>query len=139
MGATLKAVTTTEGVAPFAFSEAALAECRAIMARYPEGRTKSALIPILHIAQAGNDGWLSVPAMDAVAALMGIRGAKSQARASMKTEVARACVRGPEPALELLALAEADLRAVGRITGDLVRVVADGPITIDVELTPEEA
>ena len=73
MGATLKAVTTTEGVAPFAFSEAALAECRAIMARYPEGRTKSALIPILHIAQAGNDGWLSVPAMDAVAALMGIR------------------------------------------------------------------
>ena len=72
MGATLKAVTTTEGVAPFAFSEQALAECRAIMARYPEGRTKSALIPILHIAQAGNDGWLSVPAMDAVAALMGI-------------------------------------------------------------------
>lgn len=73
MGATLKAVTTTEGVAPFAFSEQALAECRAIMERYPAGRSKSALIPILHIAQAGNDGWLSVPAMDAVAGLLGIR------------------------------------------------------------------
>jgi hypothetical protein len=45
-------ITTTEGTRPFAFSEAALAECRALMARYPEGRSKSALIPILHIAQA---------------------------------------------------------------------------------------
>lgn len=73
MSVRLTPVTTTEGVAPFTFSEHALAECRTIMARYPEGRTKSALIPILHIAQAGNDGWLSVPAMDAVAALLGLQ------------------------------------------------------------------
>lgn len=73
MGATIKAVTTTEGTPPFAFSEAALAECRTIMSRYPEGRTKSALIPILHIAQAENGGWLSVNAMDAVAGLLGLQ------------------------------------------------------------------
>ena len=78
--------------------------------------------------------------LDAVAAaLMGIRGAKSQAKASMKTEVSRATVRGPEEALALLALAEPDLRAVGRITGDLVRVVAEGPILVEVELVTEGA
>jgi NADH-quinone oxidoreductase subunit E len=73
MGATVKAITTTAGVAPFAFSEAALAECKALMTRYPEGRSKSALLPILHIAQTENQGWLSVNAMDAVAQVMGIR------------------------------------------------------------------
>lgn len=73
MGATLKAVTTTEGTPPFAFSERALAECRAIITRYPKERSKSALIPILHIAQAENGGWLSVNAMDAVAQVLGLQ------------------------------------------------------------------
>ena len=73
MGATVKAVTTTEGTPPFTFSDPALAECREIIARYPQGRTKSALIPILHIAQAENGGWLSVNAMDAVAQLLGLQ------------------------------------------------------------------
>ena len=57
MSARTRPITTTAGTSPFAFSEAALAECRAIIARYPQGRSKSALIPILHIAQAENDGW----------------------------------------------------------------------------------
>ena len=73
MGATLKAVTTTEGTPPFSFSAEGLAECQRIIARYPEGRSKSALLPILHIAQAENDGWLSVNAMDAVAQVLGIQ------------------------------------------------------------------
>ena len=73
MSARARPITPTEGTKPFAFSEAALAECREIIARYPAGRSKSALIPILHIAQAENDGWLSVNAMDAVAHLMGLR------------------------------------------------------------------
>ena len=73
MSARTRPITTTEGTRPFAFSEAALAECRALMARYPEGRSKSALIPILHIAQAENDGWLSVNAMDAVAGVLGLQ------------------------------------------------------------------
>jgi len=73
MSARTRPITTTAGTRPFAFSEAALAECKAIMARYPEGRSKSALLPILHIAQSENDGWLSVNAMDAVAHVMGLQ------------------------------------------------------------------
>jgi NADH-quinone oxidoreductase subunit E len=62
--------TATEGVPSFVFNEEALAECRTLIGRYPAEHSKSALIPILHIAQAENDGWLSVPAMDAVARLL---------------------------------------------------------------------
>src|SRR5436305_1977861 len=44
-----------------------------IIARYPEGRQKSALLPLLHIAQEENNGWLSVEAMDYVAELLKIK------------------------------------------------------------------
>ncbi len=43
-----------------------------IIARYPEGKQKSALIPLLHLAQDANGGWLDVPVMDYVADLLGI-------------------------------------------------------------------
>lgn len=46
---------------------------RSIMTRYPEGKHKSALLPILHIAQAESDGWLSVPVMDRVAEILSIQ------------------------------------------------------------------
>jgi NADH-quinone oxidoreductase subunit E len=42
-----------------------------IVSRYPEGKHKSALLPILHEVQAVN-GWLSAPAMDKVAAYLNI-------------------------------------------------------------------
>jgi NADH-quinone oxidoreductase subunit E len=54
------------------FSDEALAECSKIMKRYPAGKQKSALLPILHIAQAENDGWLSSSTMDKVADIIGI-------------------------------------------------------------------
>ncbi len=41
--------------------------------RYPEGKHKSALIPILHVAQAEFDGWLSVETMDYVASILSIQ------------------------------------------------------------------
>jgi NADH-quinone oxidoreductase subunit E len=44
-----------------------------MMKRYPEGKHKSALIPILHLAQAEFDGWLSVPVMDYVASILKIQ------------------------------------------------------------------
>ena len=44
-----------------------------IISRYPEGKSKSALLPILHIAQAENEGWLSAEAMDLVASILGIQ------------------------------------------------------------------
>ena len=71
---------------------------------------------------------------DVAAALAEIRGAKSKAKVSMKTEVSMAKVYGPAPALARLQLVESDLRAVGRMTGDLSWVEADGPIAVDVTL-----
>jgi len=44
-----------------------------IIAKYPEGRQKSALIPVLHIAQKEFGGWLDVPVMDYVAELLNIK------------------------------------------------------------------
>jgi NADH-quinone oxidoreductase subunit E len=52
------------------FSEEQLKKAHEIIARYPEGKQKSALIPILHIAQEENNGWLSAEAMDYVAGLL---------------------------------------------------------------------
>ena len=55
------------------FSDAALAVVNKILKRYPEGKQKSAILPVLHIAQAEFDGWLSVPAMDYVASILKIQ------------------------------------------------------------------
>ena len=46
---------------------------QSIISRYPEGKQKSALLPLLHIAQAESDGWLSVPVMDRVAEILNIQ------------------------------------------------------------------
>lgn len=54
------------------FSETKLQEVRKIIARYPEGKHKSALLPLLHLAQDEFGGWLDVPAMDYVASLLKI-------------------------------------------------------------------
>jgi NADH-quinone oxidoreductase subunit E len=55
------------------FSEESLALVKKIIARYPEGKQKSALIPLLHLAQAEFDGWLSSEVMDYVASLLNIQ------------------------------------------------------------------
>ncbi|ATL47253.1 NAD(P)H-dependent oxidoreductase subunit E [Chitinophaga caeni] len=52
------------------FSEEKLQKVKEIIARYPEGRQKSALIPVLHLAQEEFDGWLSADTMDYVASLL---------------------------------------------------------------------
>ena len=54
------------------FSEEKLKKVKEVMARYPEGKQKSALIPVLHIAQDEFGGWLDVPVMDYVAELLSI-------------------------------------------------------------------
>src|SRR3546814_2722981 len=54
------------------FSAERLAEVKQIIERYPEGRQKSALLPVLHIAQAEFDNWLSPEVMDYVAELLEI-------------------------------------------------------------------
>lgn len=54
------------------FSENKLQEVQAIINRYPEGKQKSALIPLLHMAQEEFGGWLSPQSMDYVASLLSI-------------------------------------------------------------------
>lgn len=55
------------------FSQAALQMIDKIKKRYPENSRKSALIPVLHIAQAESGGWLSPHVMDYVADMLGIK------------------------------------------------------------------
>jgi NADH-quinone oxidoreductase subunit E len=55
------------------FSDEKLSKVNNIIARYPQGKQKSALIPLLHMAQDENAGWLSVEAMDYVATLLSIK------------------------------------------------------------------
>jgi len=54
------------------FSQEKLDKVKEIIARYPEGKQKSALIPLLHLAQEEFGGWLDVPVMDYVASLLHI-------------------------------------------------------------------
>ncbi len=49
-----------------------LQELQRLLARYPDGQQKSALIPLLHIAQA-EFGWLSPQVMDYVARLLDLQ------------------------------------------------------------------
>ena len=55
------------------FSPETKALVERIIKRYPEGKQKSALLPLLHLAQAEFNGWLSVPAMDYVASILNIK------------------------------------------------------------------
>src|SRR6476619_3815355 len=52
------------------FSEDRLKEVDRIIAFYPEGKQKSAVLPLLHLAQEEFGGWLDVPVMDYVATLL---------------------------------------------------------------------
>ncbi len=54
------------------FSEDKLTEVNNIIARFPAGKQKSALLPLLHLAQDEFGGWLSVDTMDYVASLLQI-------------------------------------------------------------------
>lgn len=56
-----------------AFSDKKLEEAKKIIARYPAGREKSALLPLLHLAQDEFGGWLDTPVMDYVASLINIK------------------------------------------------------------------
>lgn len=47
-----------------------LAKVNELIERYPEGKQKSALLPVLHLAQKEFGGWLDVPVMDYVASLL---------------------------------------------------------------------
>ncbi|MBC6404281.1 MAG: NADH-quinone oxidoreductase subunit NuoE [Rhodospirillales bacterium] len=56
----------------FAFDAENEALAQRIIARYPEGRHRSAVIPLLDIAQRQNGGWLSKEAVEFVAGRLGM-------------------------------------------------------------------
>lgn len=55
------------------FNDIQMQEFNRLVARYPEGRQKSALLPVLHLAQESFGGWLSSETMDYVAELLSIK------------------------------------------------------------------
>ena len=61
-----------EEVQSVEFSSALISKFDEIVSRYPEGKSKSALLPILHEIQAVY-GWLSSAAMDKVAEYLQIQ------------------------------------------------------------------
>lgn len=54
------------------FSDTTLKEAERLISRYPQGKEKSALIPLLNLAQEEFGGWLSPEAMDYVAGMLKI-------------------------------------------------------------------
>ncbi len=54
------------------FSDDKLKQVDEMISHYPEGKQKSALLPLLHFVQRENGGWLSAEAMDYTAELLKI-------------------------------------------------------------------
>jgi len=55
------------------FSEEKIKEVQQIVQRYPQGKQKSALLPVLHLAQEEFGGWLSAETMDYVASVLDLQ------------------------------------------------------------------
>jgi valyl-tRNA synthetase len=69
--------------------------------------------------------------------LAGIRGAKSTAKVSMRTEVSTVRVSGPQARLDLIGRALDDIRAAGRVTGEITLTdsgVETGDVVVESEL-----
>ncbi len=73
-------------------------------------------------------------------ALRAIRGVKSQAKVSMRAEVAGVTIHAPRETLDRIAAARRDLGAACRIVGTMTLEPADGDLTVDAEVvTPAAA
>jgi valyl-tRNA synthetase len=103
---------------------------------WQQGSVHLATWPVTAELPTGGD-----PALldDLAAALMGIRGAKSTQKVSMKTPVTSMVVTAPADVLARLGAIEADLRAVGRLVGPLSWSEGPGPLStlVEVEAQPE--
>jgi NADH-quinone oxidoreductase subunit E len=59
-------------VTTFAFDAASAEAAKLIVAKYPEARRQSAVLPLLHLAQKQHGGWLPRAALDHVADYLGM-------------------------------------------------------------------
>tara|TARA_Y100001960_G_scaffold315140_1_gene380222 strand:+ start:644 stop:1237 length:594 start_codon:yes stop_codon:yes gene_type:complete len=57
---------------PFEFSQSLRSEADKIVAKYPEGRQASAVLPLLDLVQRQNGGWVTTEIMSAVANYLGM-------------------------------------------------------------------
>ena len=62
--------------ATFEFTKANLAEAKKHIAKYPAGKQRSAVLPLLDIAQRQNGGWLSTEVMDYVGEMLEVPSIK---------------------------------------------------------------
>ena len=69
----------------FAFEPENFKEAEQIIAKYPEGREQSAVMPLLTLAQQQHNGWLPVAAIEYVAAMLGMPYMKAYEVASFYT------------------------------------------------------
>ncbi len=74
---------------------------------------------------------------DVSAALIDLRGVKSNAKVSMKTELTDVTITAPEASLGNLRATEADLRAVGRVVTPIAWAEGDA-VAVAAELVPAE-
>lgn len=63
-------------VETFSFTKENEKKAKAIIAKYPKGRQRSAVMPLLDIAQRQNGGWLSREAMDYIASYLSLPAIK---------------------------------------------------------------
>lgn len=66
-------VKVTESAEKPQFKAETMQEVQRIIAQYPEGKQKSALLRVLHLAQEEFGGWLSVNTMNYVAEILNLR------------------------------------------------------------------
>jgi NADH-quinone oxidoreductase subunit E len=66
-------VKVTESQEKPQFKTETMQEVQRIIAQYPEGKQKSALLRVLHLAQAEFGGWLSVNTMNYVAEVLNLK------------------------------------------------------------------
>ncbi len=96
------------------------------------GSVHRAAWPVPAELPTGGDPAVSVVAAEALAA---VRKAKSEAKQSMRADVASAVVHAPATQVALVEAARADLTAAGRIA-ELSVQAGQGPLSVDVVLAP---
>lgn len=93
------------------------------------------------VVELGSAAATDAATLEAVsAALIGIRGAKSNAKVSMRAELSRVEIRGPEAMVRAAEQAADDLRKTGKVTGELVFTVDESAteLSVEAELAPTE-
>lgn len=122
-----------EQPASFAFTDENLAYVQKVIARYPEGRQASAVIPVLMVAQS-QEGWISQPAIEAIARLLGMADIRVLEVATFYTQFQLAPV-GAKAHIQVCGTTPCRLRGAG----DLIKICQDRLAAHPFELSADGA